>query len=120
MWNSVGGGGGKSKDRKAKLREKNVKLNEERSRRAATAAAAEDEERKKKNKQQQQQQQGKESEAEGLTKKRRKHDPRRVKGKDDVEAADVEVQEDAAEPTLATNADGDIHPSRRSRMLHAR
>ena len=89
MLNSVGGGGGRSKDRKAKLREKNVSLNEERQRRAA--------------------QEEKQTRAEG-----KKKQTRRAKGRDSEAKGD-----EAAEPARSTDLDGDIHPSRRSRLLQS-
>ena len=82
----MGGGGAKSRGRKTKLQAKNWKLSEERKRRAEGKAKAE-----KKN-----------------GKKKADKD-----GKLNIQAAE-KVENDAGESSLVD--DGDIHPSRRSRV----
>jgi len=85
---TVGGGGGKSKDRKAKLRLKNVKLNEERQRRAESE---------------------KDAKTEGKT-----GDTKSAKGHRRV----TTVGDEASGLKSGTDElHGDIHPSRRNRLL---
>ena len=85
---SVGGGGAKSRERKTKLQAKNWKLSEERKRRA-------------------------EEEAKAGNKSSLRKGPGESKLKDDADAKGSSTEK---EPDPVDN--GDIHPSRRSRMVN--